>query len=276
MSKNSELERRQIQFYEFPNMESGFGFHFKRMRNSNSPDIGHGRDLPVPESCEDDEARELFLQSGEHDASVVFSALANHGVDLQTGPGRILDFGSGHARVLRWFHQWANHHEAWGVDPDASKVIWCHERMSPPFHFAVSTSAPCLFFEDNFFSLVMATSMFTRLDDLFMSWINELRRVAKPEGFIYITINDENTREHLKVAEPGNYRYFMTDPVYRAFIENGTDFCSRGRNWWADVSVKREYMTDYLSRYFDILAVIENAVLPSHQTGILLRNRSRS
>jgi SAM-dependent methyltransferase len=67
--------------------------------------------------------------------------------------------------------------------------------MSPPFRFATTTTFPHLPFEDNFFDLVYAGSVFTHIADLAESVALELRRILRPGGRLYITIHDEHTME---------------------------------------------------------------------------------
>ena len=103
-------------------------------------------------------------------------------------PGyRILDFGCGAGRMIRFFDDLAEECEIWGVDIVAEYIIWCQQHLSPPFRFATSTTFPHLPFEDRYFDFIYCASIFTHIADLADAWLLELRRVTRPNGRIYIT-----------------------------------------------------------------------------------------
>ena len=158
------------------------------------------------------------------DARKIRRRLVKNGIPAQKGPGNILEFGCANARVLRWFADWAEHGEAWGVDIDSDLVLWCHQNLSPPFHFTVSTTQPSLFFEDRFFSLVFATSIFTHIDDLYLSRICELRRITKPGGFVFITIHDENTHNLQAEKNSDSFQTRTSHPAYQNFVKRRRTF----------------------------------------------------
>jgi len=272
MTQNSKLKVRHLQFLECDGIGKDRGFHFKKKRRRDAPRVKDQSELPMPE--------ELFLKygnspkqyanSGQRDSNILREALIRNGVDPEKGPGNILEFGCANARVLRWFCDWAYHGEAWGVDLNAPMVFWCHQNLSPPFHFAVSTTAPSLFFEDRFFSLVFCMSIFTHIDDLYLSWLAELRRVTKPGGFVYITVHDENTHRIQAEQNAPNLAKRMETTAYQEFLEQDSDFCSCGRDWKSLISFRREYLVELLSSFFEVVEVVEGAMAGT-QTAFLLR-----
>lgn len=142
--------------------------------------VGYGRT--------DDE----YLASGQRHFSKMCSILDESGFAFKDGD-RILDFGCAAGRIIRQFNELASKYEIWGVDIHAERIVWCKQHLSPPFRFATTTLFPHLPFEDNYFNLIYAGSVFTHIDDLADSWLLELRRVLRPGGRLYITIHDNNT-----------------------------------------------------------------------------------
>ena len=109
--------------------------------------------------------RELWLGYGENIEEYLATGLGHtqalRDVLHRTGfaaeqAGRILDFGCGAGRMVRWLHDLAGACEVWGTDVRASAVLWCQQHLSPPFHFATTTLHPHLPFADRSFGLVYA------------------------------------------------------------------------------------------------------------------------
>jgi ubiquinone/menaquinone biosynthesis C-methylase UbiE len=108
---------------------------------------------------------------------------------------RVLEFGCSNGRMIRHLEAQAASREIWGVDIQADKVIWAIENLSPPFHFAVTTTVPHLPFPDNHFDLVFAGSIFTHLGELHVAWLLELARITSDRGMLYLTFHDENAAQ---------------------------------------------------------------------------------
>ena len=85
--------------------------------------------------------------------------------------------------------------EIWGVDISARHIVWCQENLNPPFNFATVTTHPHLPFEDRYFNFIYCFSVFTNIDDLTDAWLLEIKRIMRPNGRAYITINDKYTQD---------------------------------------------------------------------------------
>ncbi|MBK8552988.1 MAG: class I SAM-dependent methyltransferase [Ignavibacteria bacterium] len=79
---------------------------------------------------------------------------------------RILDFGCGAGRMIRWLKPFAANCEIWGSDISSEHIIWANNYLKPPFNFITNTVIPHLPFEDKYFDLIYAGSVFTHIDDL--------------------------------------------------------------------------------------------------------------
>ena len=100
---------------------------------------------------------------------------------------RVMDFGSGAGRTLRHFLDEAEAAEFWAVDVDAPSIAWLRQHLSPPLKTARCGPAPPLNFDDGYFDLVWAISVFTHLTDTSLPWLLELHRVLKPGGLLIAT-----------------------------------------------------------------------------------------
>lgn len=166
-------------------------------------------ELPVPPPrlwagyCNDPVS---YVRSGREHYDAMMASLSATG--FQPAPDlRILDFGCAAGRMLRNFRDQAATGEVWGTDISAPHIVWCRQHLSPPFQFVTSTTFPNLPFEDNYFDLIYAASVFTHIGDLEDAWLMELRRIAKPGGRLYLTIHDDATSRLLLSSAPGDWLY---------------------------------------------------------------------
>ena len=214
---------------------------------------------------------EKFLETGKRDAQTLMTALDAVGCSLPP-VGNVLEFGCANGRVMRWLSEWACNAEFWGVDVDSDLVFWCHENLSPPFHFAVSTTAPGLFFEDHFFSLVYCYSVFTHIDDLFLSWICELRRIIKPGGFLFATIIDEHAEERQNERNRTLKTVRQSAAAHQQFRAQQGDFVTVGRGLRSLVTMRRDYAVEIFSPGFEVVSIVENT-MGTIQTALVMKRK---
>ena len=100
---------------------------------------------------------------------------------------RVLDFGCGVGRVLRYFSEEAKSAEVWGCDIDGPSIRWDVENMAPPFRFFQLSEIPTIPLEDSSFDLVYAISVFAHIHVDWHHWMAEVRRILKPGGYFFVT-----------------------------------------------------------------------------------------
>jgi len=110
---------------------------------------------------------------------------------------KVLDFGCASGIMIRCLREVAETGEVWGVDISGEHILWCQQHLSPPFKFATNTTFPHLPFEDRYFDLIYAGSVFTHIADLAESWLLELKRILRPGGKLYLTVLDKHSIELL-------------------------------------------------------------------------------
>lgn len=132
---------------------------------------------------------EWFLNSGRLAAGSIRAALWRQGRRIED-LAAILDFGCGCGRVTR---NWIRLPETnvYGSDANEKAVEWCRRNL-PFARFEANGLAPPLVFEDAWFDLVYALSVFTHLpEQLQILWLRELSRVLKPGGYLFLTTHGE-------------------------------------------------------------------------------------
>lgn len=132
-----------------------------------------------------------FHESGAHAAALVRSVLAESGISLNAGC-RILDFGCGCGRVLRW---WKGEDDVswYGCDYNDKLIRWAVGHLSFAC-FSVNDSRPPTVFETGFFDALYAISVLTHLSaDLQELWMREWARILKPGGTMIVTTHGPKT-----------------------------------------------------------------------------------
>ena len=157
-----------------------------------------------------------FLRSGR----AGYDAIAAH-VPLDE-IGAVLDFGCGCGRVTRYWHDFDGAVSGSDVSHDA--VEWCRDNLSFA-SFVRNELAPPLAFDDESFDLVYALSVFTHLTaDLQLAWRDELRRVIRPGGYLFLTTHGRSYVPRLEDDE--RERFERGELVVRWGDLPGTNLCS--------------------------------------------------
>ncbi|MBV6478185.1 MAG: Ubiquinone/menaquinone biosynthesis C-methyltransferase UbiE [Ignavibacteria bacterium] len=190
---------------------------------------------------------------------------------------RILDFGCGTGRMIRWLKPLSDRCEIWGTDINSEHIYWASRYLRPYFKFATTTTIPHLPFEDSYFDFIYAGSVFTHIDDLTDAWFLELKRILNSGGRLYITIHDQNSLRLLNSEERPDWKNswlskrINADPVYN---ENKNKFgvyiSMRGPD--SQVFYDDEFFKDQISQYYDILDIVPEAY--GYQTAVLLKKKT--
>jgi len=199
-------------YLPYPAPES---FYILQKMNGERPEYGRDN-LPLPPQylrLNYGSVDEHWLNGGRVDVDQMMTIAKSGKFFLQQG-NRVLDFGCGPGRMIRWLASFAEECEIWGVDISARHIVWCRENLNPPFNFATVTTQPHLPFEDRYFDLIYCASVFTHIDDLADAWLLELKRVMRPGGHAYVTVHDKHTQDllinHLdRVPYADDFRQFL-------------------------------------------------------------------
>jgi len=197
---------------------------------------------------------------------------------------RYLDFGCASGRVLRHAHTFANTEtDLWGCDFAPANINWIKRYLPKPIKGFINNAIPHLPFPDQTFDLISAFSVLTHIDQFEDAWLLELRRVTRPDGLLYLTIQNEaswsrvptrpNMMKHLERAnsidgnpirvKEGTFAEPM--PLDRIVFRMTND-----ENYNCNVWHSSEYIRNLWSRYFEILHIADNAHT-NFQSVVILR-----
>jgi SAM-dependent methyltransferase len=129
---------------------------------------------------------EDFHRGGAVDWHRTYSCLVEGGYDFSRR-GRVLDFGCGSARTLRFFNEVSDSTTFVGCDIDREALAWCGAHIDFA-HFVAVAAKPLLPFADHSFDAIVAFSVFTHLPErLHLRYLRELRRIAAPGAVIVLS-----------------------------------------------------------------------------------------
>jgi ubiquinone/menaquinone biosynthesis C-methylase UbiE len=222
--------------------------------------------LSLPEGSEAIPLEELWL--GRHYLNIGKAQVATMRViaeasGLALDHARILDFGCGKGRMIRHLHDLAETCEVWGTDIKPEHIAWCAQHLTPPFHFVTTPRSPELPFEDGSFRFIYCASVFTEIDDRVDDWLRELRRIAAPDGRVYVTIHDSHTVELMESAPSAIARRLLAHRAYPIYKESGTTLVLDSQ-----VFYDRHHFLSRTRTMFDVASITEEAHF--QETAILL------
>lgn len=119
---------------------------------------------------------------------------------------KILDWGCGPGRVIRHLPNFVSGTcSLYGTDYNEKYIKWCTRNL-PSMIFGTNNLGPPLKFEDEFFDIVYGISIFTHLSEkMHYAWFNELIRVTKTGGILFLTFQGESFRKKLIESEKKSF-----------------------------------------------------------------------
>jgi len=229
--------------------------------------------LPIPPAnlrLQYNDTKEQWIQGGKLSIAQMLSDLHLTGYEIEDGH-RVLDFGCASGRMTRHLKSLSEQCEIWGVDQNAGCLFWAKRHLGQHFRFIVTTRNAHLPFEDQYFDLIYAGSVFTHIDDLTDMWLLELRRVLKPGGKVYITIHDNESIETLlKMKDQEGLPEALKKYLGKTDVrKSGFRMFTIGRSPRAQVFWDRSSFKEETERFFDVQSF--NEVAHGYQTGVVMQ-----
>lgn len=118
----------------------------------------------------------------------------------------ILDWGCGPGRIIRHLPTLIGDScRCYGSDYNAKYVEWCSKNI-PNVSFSTNQLTPPLDYQSGMFDIIYGISIFTHLsEEMHYKWFDELMRVLKPGGILFLTLQGAVFKEKLTASEISQY-----------------------------------------------------------------------
>lgn len=160
---------------------------------------------------------------------------------------RVLDFGCGSGRVLRYFQTEAQKGEFWACDIHYPSILWLSEDFPSYFRVFANADVPPLPIESDCFDLIYAISVFRHIATTWKEWLLELRRALKPGGILLVTFH------HRVAYEYTTGQRFNERKTGMLVMHDNLDWDKGGpavfhSNWWIQKHWEQLFDIEYISR----------------------------
>lgn len=180
-----------------------FQLEKRRNKSKNTSFLNNNPDVVLPEPFMIYETFNLnyekYINTGREDAEWIKSEVENY---ISFKNSSILDWGCGPGRVIRHFPVIIDSsNKIMGCDYNHQYVDWCKQNLNE-IHFFYNDLNPPLKLKEKSLDLVYGLSIFTHLsEDNHYAWINEMYRILKNDGILFITTHGEITKNNLLPSE---------------------------------------------------------------------------
>jgi ubiquinone/menaquinone biosynthesis C-methylase UbiE len=204
-----------------------------------------------------------FKKVGKSAAIDIYSSI-NSAIKLGDHQ-HILDFGCGCGRITRYLHKLYSNCTFFGTDIDEEAILWCQQQLSQIGMFTKNGESPPLPFEDQYFDIIYSISIFTHLpENMQFDWLEELRRVTKPGGYLLLTTQSRVNFKTLSAMSEESKMQYQNKGFY--YVKGA------GTAGLPDFYQQSYHTKDYIhanwSKYFEIKQIKERG-LANHQDLVL-------
>jgi SAM-dependent methyltransferase len=192
--------------------------------------------------------------------------------DRLTGP--ILDFGSSSGRVARHWAMEPEGFEVHACELTGRMVDWMSEHLQGRVRGHKTNPLPPLPFDAGSFGFIYAFSVFSHISEAEEAWLEELRRVAKPDATLALTVHNDRTWRRLpdlkfrikgELEQIDEYRRLREEsdriPDKVAFERNGVHYAF----------YSNDHIRHVWGRLFDVVSIVDEA--HNYQAMVILRPR---
>ncbi len=184
---------------------------FKKM----NPDVILPPDYLMYESFQLDYYR--YYVNGRKTAEWLIDLIKPH---INFSNAEILDWGCGPGRIIRHLPDLVPDAKSYfGTDYNTKTISWCQSNLKS-ITFAKNELFPPLPFDNDSVDLIYAISIFTHLSEsAHDDWLNELHRVLRPNGVLFLTLHGDGFQVKLEPAEQNVFK--QNKLVVRGQVKEG-------------------------------------------------------
>jgi SAM-dependent methyltransferase len=183
-------------------------------------------------------------------------------------PIKVLDFGVGCARTMRFFYRETDKYDCYGCDVDRRAIDYIN-RYVPFINARTTNNLPPLPYQAGYFDIVYSISVFTHLENKSLNlWMKEMHRILKDKGSLELSLHGSRSFD-IVVNEPQRRQLIGIDET--EFESKKTSFDRDGFVWMrqpvgsADIDtsqfgisfISRDYLNQVISPYFTLIHYAE-------------------
>jgi SAM-dependent methyltransferase len=166
---------------------------------------------------------------------------------------RVLDFGCGWGRVIRFFLKDVAPENLIGIDSDERAIATCLE-TNPWCRFQLCDTLPPSLLDAGSFDLIYAYSVFSHLSEsTHLAWLEEFERLLKPDGVLILTTFPRSFLAHSSDRSASVTDKHQVDELFSAYDRG--EFCFRPLRQvpdpaFGDAFIPEQYVRERWTRHF--------------------------
>jgi SAM-dependent methyltransferase len=227
--------------------------------------------IALPGTPPDQVQRDSVGSAGEQALREAFSfyrEIKKYGSDLGkalTPDSRVLDFGCGWGRIIRFFLKDVKANNLHGVDVNPQMIDFCRELFQYG-NFSICSPLPPTEIPDESFDIIYAYSVFSHLaEPVHIRWVEEFSRILKPGGILIATTQARHFIELCRSLHGRTHKSGWHNSLSKAFLDteaaladydNGKFlFCATGggpslpNSFYGEALIPREYVEREWTKY---------------------------
>lgn len=169
--------------------------------------------------------RNIVGSSGKHalgEGFNFYSEIKQHAAKVGrplTRDSRILDFGCGWGRMIRFFIKDIAAENLYGIDVNSEMIDICLNTVRLG-NYSVGKLEPPTEFAGDSFDVVYAYSVFSHLSEaVHIKWVEELSRILKPGGILIVTVWGRNFIEFCRSLRGQNHEFDWYKALANSFLD---------------------------------------------------------
>jgi SAM-dependent methyltransferase len=186
--------------------------------------------IELPGFPPDEIQRNIVGSSGKHalgEGFNFYSEIKRYAANLGrplTRDSRILDFGCGWGRMIRFFLKDIVADNLYGIDVNSEMIDICLNTVRLG-NYSAGKPEPPTEFDNNSFDVVYAYSVFSHLSEsVHIKWVKELSRILKPGGILIVTVWGRNFIEFCRSLRGQNHEFEGHKALANSFLDTEAAF----------------------------------------------------
>jgi 2-polyprenyl-3-methyl-5-hydroxy-6-metoxy-1,4-benzoquinol methylase len=194
-----------------------------------------------------------FINTAAQIATILMTYVGKHKPIFESGD--ILDWGCGCGRVITQLMKFVSPKRLYGCDIDSAAIEWNKQNLQGPSFTRVDPYPPTNY-PDGSFDVIYGVSVMTHLDESTqMLWLRELKRIARPNAIVALSIVGEKLRANM----PASLTNEFSEKGFAAFVPYYSDLLSEfsHQKYYQEAYHSLDYITTNWGRHFDVVECVE-------------------